>query len=83
MTFNKNMTPITLAGRGETVDEGTLCNATGWGDLVEDQAEDFPTILQVVSLPLVSRGICNEAVGGITDAMICAGFEEGGTSRIY
>ena len=72
------MQAIALPALGETVRDGIRCNVTGWGDLVEDQQENFPTILQLVSLPTVNRVICKNAVGGITDSMICAGFVAGG-----
>lgn len=52
----------------------------GWGDLSESGWQT-PDILQKVTVPLVSKAVCNtkEAYNGsVNDTMICAGFKAGG-----
>ncbi|MEM8858852.1 MAG: trypsin-like serine protease [Chloroflexota bacterium] len=56
---------------------GTLATVTGWGAL--SQGGNTSQILQEVSVPIVTNQVCNASYsGGITDNMICAGFQEGG-----
>ena len=53
--------------------------ATGWGTLNEGGA--LPIDLMKVEVPLVDRSNCNDANsynGAITDAMLCAGRDQGG-----
>ena len=57
---------------------GTLATAVGWGT-TSFPSSSFPDVLQQVDLPIVSNELCNLLHGGsITDAMVCAGFPEGG-----
>jgi len=54
----------------------------GWGALAFSQFGQlpFPTVLNQVSVPLVSRAVCNQPVsynGIIADTQLCAGFREG------
>ena len=57
---------------------GDLLTVMGWGNMSID-GYDFPTVLQEVQVPLYDREKCNTAYsGGITDVMLCAGFEQGG-----
>lgn len=50
----------------------------GWGVLKESQY-DLPDLLQKVDVPFVDKQRCSEAYpDGITDRMICAGYDEGG-----
>ena len=41
-------------------------------------AQSLPTQLQWVAVPTVTNEKCNEAYGGITSSMICAGLSTGG-----
>lgn len=53
---------------------------TGWGDLTESGSQS-PDLLQKVTVPLVSKKVCNESAaynGSINDTMICAGLKAGG-----
>jgi len=59
---------------------GTLLTVTGWGNVVTDGVE-YPDKLMQVNVPLVSNETCNLPAsydGSITDAMLCAGYKEGG-----
>lgn len=52
----------------------------GWGDLRESGGQT-PDILQKVTVPLVTKKVCNEKEaynGSVNDTMICAGFKAGG-----
>ncbi|AAZ27366.1 S1 family peptidase [Colwellia psychrerythraea] len=57
---------------------GDLLTVMGWGNLsVDDQS--FPTVLHKVDVALFDRDKCNAAYGGgLTEQMLCAGFELGG-----
>jgi hypothetical protein len=61
----------------EEIPNGTPSTVTGWGDTSEGGSP--ASILQEVSVPVVSNQVCNEAYGGdITLNMLCAGYQEGG-----
>jgi len=60
------------------VDVNAKCYASGWGTL-EEGGRGQPAVLKEVELPLLTNAKCKEGNGnGITDDMICAGYEEGG-----
>jgi secreted trypsin-like serine protease len=64
----------------DNLTEGTLLTVTGWGNVLTDGVE-YPDKLMQVNIPLVSNETCNLPAsynGDITDAMICAGYKEGG-----
>ncbi|MFK7803142.1 MAG: trypsin-like serine protease [Anaerolineae bacterium] len=74
-----------VAGKVETVplnseadiSSGTLATVTGWG--ATSQGGSVASILQEVSVPVVTNQVCNAAYNGsITANMICAGFQQGG-----
>ncbi|KAJ9597893.1 hypothetical protein L9F63_011259, partial [Diploptera punctata] len=70
--------PIELAT--EEPKSGEVAEITGWGATNADENE-FPSQLQVVSVPIVDRQICDydyQQLGGIRNDMICAGMNEGG-----
>ena len=57
---------------------GDLLTVMGWGNM-SLSGQSFPTVLQTVDVPLYDRDKCNAAYGGgLTEQMICAGFEAGG-----
>ena len=76
--FSKTMQAITLPALGESVEDSTPCNVTGWGHEETDDPNWNPSVLRLVTVPIVNRDICNDTVSGITTAMICAGYEAGG-----
>lgn len=56
----------------------TLLKAIGWG-LTEPDGSSIPAQLQEVVLPLVSSHTCEATAGWVlSDAMLCAGYREGG-----
>jgi len=59
---------------------GKPAMVTGWGNLTGN-GNSYPTELQEVRVPFVSRSVCNRPVsydGGVTRRMICAGYRDGG-----
>jgi len=73
---------ISLLSRIETEEaiavETTISTAIGWGSTVgynsdENVTPDYPSILNMVSLPLLSATLCSEKEPNTTDNMICAG----------
>ncbi|XP_055914477.1 trypsin-1-like [Eupeodes corollae] len=64
--LNKDILPV-----------GTVCQVTGWGTT---ENGDMSKALMTVDVPVVDSEICSEnyGEGAIFDAMICAGYMEGG-----
>ncbi len=57
---------------------GDLLTVMGWGNLSVDDPS-FPIVLHKVDVALYDREKCNTAYGGgLTEQMLCAGFELGG-----
>lgn len=58
---------------------GTVSTVTGWGNT--ETADDYPTLLMKVDMPIVSNAVCNAPAsynGGIKADMLCAGLASGG-----
>jgi secreted trypsin-like serine protease len=84
----KLSSPATLNTRVETVPllvsptqdaqaaPGTAAWVTGWGTTAFGGSTS--NVLLEVSVPIVTNQTCSQAYWGITDNMICAGYEEGG-----
>lgn len=77
LSFKKdNLAKIRLPVSGLSLSVGEMTNVVGWGVLFE--GGQLAKQLQFVSVPIVSNVVCNEAYrNGITDGMLCAGFENG------
>ena len=57
---------------------GKSMAVSGWGKLVEGGTQ--PKVLHKISIPGLSISECINIYGGlITDSMMCAGIQEGGT----
>jgi secreted trypsin-like serine protease len=76
---------VTLGGQVQTacipdkpVKLDATCYATGWG-ITREGGSTQPTTLQEVQLPLYTKSDCKSKNGnGVTEDMICAGYNEGG-----
>ena len=71
--------PIEMAASGDTLPDGITVRVTGWG--ATSEGGPGSTELLFVPVPVVSTTTCNEPEsydGQITDAMFCAGRQEGG-----
>ena len=60
---------------------GTPATATGWG--LTSTSGPNAMILQEVAVPIVANSVCSQLFGGITDNMICAGYDSGGMDTCY
>ena len=71
-------TPISLVSEGSDY-VGQMATVMGWGALVEDGSfpDDYPDALMEISIPVVSNETCSESIWGITNNMICAGYQKG------
>lgn len=76
LTFNTYVAPIALPAQGQAATGD--CVVSGWGALTEGGSS--PSILQKVTVPIVSDTECRAAYGesDVEDSMICAGVPEGG-----
>ncbi|XP_068083182.1 trypsin-1-like [Anabrus simplex] len=73
--FGGSVKAIPLNDRAVT--EGTAAVVSGWGVTAEGRPDPSP-ILRQVKVPVVNHAKCDrEYGGGITQNMICAGFDEG------
>lgn len=76
--FSLFIKAIGLPDQDEDVEDGTMCIVTGWGNTQNSQ--ELKDKLRSADVPIVNQDKCNEAYksfGGVTDRMICAGFDEG------
>jgi trypsin len=70
---------VALPKQDEVVEDGTLCEVSGWGNT--QSFNESNSVLRAAFVPSVNQEDCDEAYadfGGITDRMICAGFKQGG-----
>ncbi|MEM7534360.1 MAG: trypsin-like serine protease [Chloroflexota bacterium] len=82
LTFTDTVAPIQLitVTQSTLTQPNTFAMITGWGDISGNpNRPQYSPILQQATVPLVARTTC-EAVysDALTDAMLCAGFIEGG-----
>lgn len=66
----------TIKVSSSSVPNGTLATVVGWGNL-NPSLDIYPHELYEVEIPLVDRLAC-DALLGLTDNMICAGYTQGG-----
>lgn len=62
----------------------TMVTVSGFGETLNPSQKD--SRLRAVRLPIVAKQKCNRTytfLGGITDQMICAGFEQGGMDSCF
>ena len=80
--FNNKARPIQLAAQNQEFASGRMCLVTGWGHTYAPRysSNEF---LQGVLVPIYDNAKCKRDYASqtpylVTNAMICAGFEEGG-----
>jgi len=81
LEMNEYVQPMELGK--EDPAPGTICINSGWGSTSHTSVPQMPNKLQYVELPIMAREQCMEdynGINGVTEEMICAGAEEGGTS---
>ncbi|XP_077306219.1 transmembrane protease serine 9-like [Lithobates pipiens] len=85
INFTTFILPVSLPSTNIILPEGTLCWATGWGHISENEPLPNPKTLQEVQLALIDNQHCEamysiELPPGtkvIKDDMMCAGFKQG------
>lgn len=79
LSLSNSSQVIALPEQNEPVPDGTLCEVSGWGNTQSiTQSRDK---LRAAYVPSYNQAQCNKAYnmyGGVTDRMICAGFQQGG-----
>ncbi|NOX61864.1 MAG: serine protease [Chloroflexi bacterium] len=77
---NQPLAPVIGPDNSTLAAPGVMATVIGWGT-TNAVKPVFPTILQQVSVPIVSNETCNESQsydGAVTPNMLCAGYAEGG-----
>lgn len=77
--LGKNAMVVGLPAPDESVLDGTLSLVSGWGNT--QSTSESQAILRAAYVPTYNQNDCNSAYsmyGGVTDRMICAGFQAGG-----
>lgn len=77
LKYTGRIKPIRLPKKGDLLKAGTMVDITGYG-ITQDK--DYKNTLQMVSIPIIDRKVCNETYykGEIDEYMICAGLKKGG-----
>ena len=79
LDFNEDIQPACLPSPNWSPDHdpNNRCFVSGWGTL--ESEGNYPDTLQWVEVPAVTNDVCEQAYADeITDAMICAGYTQGG-----
>ncbi|XP_053328030.1 serine protease 27-like [Spea bombifrons] len=85
--YTKSILPVCLPSLAVPLEAGTLCWATGWGDIHAGVVLPPPKKLQKVEVAVIDRNTCesmyqsslgyNPMFHLIQEDMICAGYKEG------
>lgn len=70
---------VSLPEHGEEVEDGVMLMVSGWGNT--RNSSESNRLLRAVKVPKFNQEKCNRAYqiyGGVTDRMICAGYDKGG-----
>ncbi|XP_026207648.1 testisin-like [Anabas testudineus] len=86
VNYTDYIKPICLASNSSQFQNSTLCWATGWGRLGNNQPLQAYNILQEVQIPVIGNNQCSRdyvsvASANITNNMICAGQQGKGTCQ--
>lgn len=79
LKLSKAVQPISLPAHGDSFEDGTLCEVSGWGNT--RNANESSLSLRAATVPLYNQEKCStvyKEYGGVSESMICAGYEEGG-----
>ncbi|XP_076809917.1 serine protease 30-like [Clavelina lepadiformis] len=77
-TLNKDVKTICLPSDRRHVENGTVCQISGWG--ATSEGSSLPFILQDTFVEIIDHGTCNQAnwlSGLVNDKMFCAGAVDG------
>lgn len=78
LTYSSQISPIGLPAQDEDVEDDTICFVSGWG--TTQSSSESRDKLRGALVPKTNQKRCDKAYGifgGITDRMICAGFQKG------
>lgn len=78
LNFNPATQPVKLVNERYRIVAGYMVTVSGFGETLNANQSDQR--LRAVRLPVVAKRSCNETysfLGGITDQMICAGYQGG------
>lgn len=73
--FNDFIKPVCLPDVETKFVAGKFCTVTGFGALAENGPQTRK--LQQANVPLVDFGQCKRKYRGLTDRMLCAGYDQG------
>ncbi|XP_029725054.2 trypsin 3A1 isoform X2 [Aedes albopictus] len=79
LKLSKAVQPISLPAHDDSFEDGTLCEVSGWGNT--RNANESSLSLRAATVPLYNQEKCStvyKEYGGVSESMICAGYEEGG-----
>ncbi|XP_067634337.1 trypsin-3-like [Eurosta solidaginis] len=77
ISYRYNIQPISLpAPYEDAVQDGDMARVSGWG--VTKPGGSASAYLRYANVPIVNQNICDLLHRGITDRMICAGYDNGG-----
>ncbi|XP_028931477.1 serine protease 33-like [Ornithorhynchus anatinus] len=82
--FTDYILPVCIPQATDSFPSGLLCSVTGWGNVKQGVQLPKPHTLQEVEVPLIYPSQCNNFFKTqnsklpVTNAMICAGYPEGG-----
>lgn len=78
LELSDKIQPIELPKLDEKVEDGVMCFVSGWGNT--QSSSESREVLRGAFVPSFNQDQCNEAYGmygGITERMICAGYQKG------
>lgn len=80
--FNEHLLPVCLPPADYNLRPGTNCTVIGWGKK-ENNVSSYETTVNEAVVPILNRSLCNSWLSEqslkVTEGMICAGYEIGGT----
>lgn len=80
--FNEHLLPVCLPPADYDLKPGTNCTVIGWGKK-ENNVSSYETTVNEAIVPILNRSLCNSWLSEqslkVTEGMICAGYEIGGT----
>lgn len=79
IVFSDSVNPIVLPEETDDLEVGTKCTVSGWGNT--KNVMEPTNRLRATEVPVVDKTTCDDAYKeyyGITERMVCAGYDEGG-----